>query len=108
MTEQLTLKKPGDAKDSTAGPTTKVQGEGDYEAARRYNDSAREFLHSADVEQAARDAAPDSVAEATELERAETAGRSRAKEEDPLLQDPAGLGLLDDDDRTIVNHNPRR
>ena len=37
-----------------------VQGEGDYEAGRRYDKAAREFAESGKVEPAARDAAPDS------------------------------------------------
>ena len=107
MTEKLAPDKPGAAKENTAGPASKMQGEGDYEAARRYNKSARAFAQSVDVEQAARDAAPHSAAEATELERAETAARSRAKEEDPLLQDPVGLGSPDDSDAAIVKGNQR-
>ena len=64
---------------------SKVQGEGDYEAARRYDKAAREFTESGKVEQAARDAAPANAAQAEELNRAERAGQSHAKGEDPLL-----------------------
>ena len=56
------------------------QGEGDREAARRYNESTREHIRSADVEQEARDAAEQDPKEAA---RNEAAGRARARENDP-------------------------
>ena len=62
-----------------------VQGEGDYDAGRRYDKASREFAESGKVEPAARDAAPDDAGEAQDLERAEAEGKSRAKGEDPLL-----------------------
>lgn len=55
------------------------QGEGNYEAGRRYDEKAREFAKSGKVDQAARDAAPKDAAEAEELRRAEAEGRSHAK-----------------------------
>jgi hypothetical protein len=61
----------------------KVQGEGDYDAARRYRKDVRAFVATHDVEKAARAAAPRSRTEATELEKAETAGRSRARGSTP-------------------------
>ena len=70
---------------STPTGKDKVQGEGDYDAARRYDKSAREFAESGKVEPAARDAAPGDAREAEDLERAEEAGKSHAKGEDPLL-----------------------
>ena len=45
-------------------PTDKLQGEGDYEAARDHDDAQREFAESGQVQKAARDAAPTSRAEA--------------------------------------------
>ena len=71
-----------------ATPTNKdqVQGEGDYEAGRRYDKASREFAESGKVEPAARDAAPDDAREAEEMERAEAEGKSHAKGEDPLLK----------------------
>ena len=62
-----------------------VQGEGDYDAARRYNESTRDHAHSGKVDEAAEAAKPRTPGEAAELERAEEAGRARAKEEDPNL-----------------------
>lgn len=64
--------------------TGQVQGEGDYEAGRRHDKAAREFAESGKVEPAAREAAPDSAAEAEELKRAEETGRSHSKGEGPL------------------------
>ncbi len=63
----------------------KVQGEGDYDAARHYNDKTREFAQSGKVDEAARAAEPQTREQAQELERAEAAGKARAKEEDPNL-----------------------
>jgi hypothetical protein len=69
----------------------KIQGEGDYEAARRYDDKTRQFVRSHDVEQEARDAAPENAGEQRAMEQAEQEGKARAKEEDPLLDDPEQL-----------------
>ncbi len=65
---------------------SKIQGEGDYEATRRYRKRTDEYLKNNDVEKAAVRAAPDSKAEADELNAAEAAGKARAKGEDPALQ----------------------
>ena len=62
-----------------------VQGEGDYEAGRRYDKASREFAESGKVEPAAHDAVPDDAREAEDMERAEAEGKSHAKGEDPLL-----------------------
>lgn len=66
--------KPPDKAKSTATPN--VQGEGDYEATRRFDKDEREFLEHADVPELARRAAPKSKQEAEELEKAEQIGRS--------------------------------
>ena len=63
----------------------KVQGEGDYEAGRRYDKASREFAHSGRVEPAARDAAPETARAAAELEHAEQQGKSHSKGEGPLV-----------------------
>jgi hypothetical protein len=57
-----------------------VQGEGDYEAARRHRESAENFVQSGRVAPAAEEAAPADGAEARELEEAEREGRSHARE----------------------------
>ena len=65
---------------------SKVQGEGDYEAARRYRKRTSEYLENHDVEKAAAQAAPSSPGEAQEMQAAESAGRKRGKGEDPALR----------------------
>ena len=57
----------------------KVQGEGDYEAARRYRQEVNEFLDKADINKAAHEAAPKSPDEQREMDEAERAGRSHSK-----------------------------
>ena len=64
----------------------KVQGEGDYEAARRHRKRVSEFIENNDVEKAAVRAAPQTAAEAEELEQAEEQGKECAKGEDPALR----------------------
>lgn len=64
----------------------KVQGEGDYEAARRFRKRTDEYLENNDVEKAAIRAAPQSAREAEDLQAAEAAGKKRAKGEDPAIR----------------------
>ena len=64
-----------------------VQGEGDYEAGRRYDKAAREFAESGKVEPAARGAAPDSAEEAEQMQQAEETGKSHSKGEGRLKSD---------------------
>jgi hypothetical protein len=56
-----------------------LQGEGNYTAARRHRESVENFIESGQVEEAARDAAPQTTAEQREMQDAEEAGRERAK-----------------------------
>jgi hypothetical protein len=65
--------KPNDTK-----PGPKVQGEGDYEAARRHRQDVERFVRQNDTEELAREAQPESPDEADELEKAEAEGRSRS------------------------------
>jgi hypothetical protein len=67
--------------DQTGVP--QVQGEGDYEAARRYRQEVDDFLAHADVEQIAQRAAPSSTLEARELALAAERGRERSKGDVP-------------------------
>ncbi|MEP7099712.1 MAG: hypothetical protein ABI781_04340 [Burkholderiales bacterium] len=60
-----------------------LQGEGNYDATRRYDKAASDFAKSGKVDEAARAAQPGSAEEAEELKRAEDAGKSHAKGEDP-------------------------
>ena len=64
----------------------KVQGEGDYEATRRYRKRTDEYLKNNDVEKASLRAAPKSSREAEDMKAAEAAGKRRAKGEDPALR----------------------
>lgn len=63
----------------------KIQGEGDYKAARRHRASVEKFVKSGQVEDAARDAEPASPVEEVEMFDAERAGERRSKGEDPAL-----------------------
>ncbi|HVW67716.1 MAG TPA: hypothetical protein VHB68_02025 [Steroidobacteraceae bacterium] len=56
-----------------------VQGEGDYEAARRYRKEVKDYVEHADIDKAAREAAPQSEREQGEMEAAEQAGRAHSK-----------------------------
>jgi hypothetical protein len=81
------LQRPG----STMTPNTessRVQGEGDKDAARRYNDATKRFVDSGAVAEAARNAEPRTPEQAKELEDAEREGRDHAKGEDPQVQRP--------------------
>ncbi|MDR6535705.1 hypothetical protein [Variovorax soli] len=74
------MSKPQDPKDPD------IQGEGNYDATRRYDKAATDFVKSGKVEQAARDARPKNEAEAEALRKAEQEGKSHAKGEDPALR----------------------
>jgi len=60
----------------------KIQGEGDYESAKKFDDDEAAFVKSGSVDRAARDAEPKSQAEADEMKKAEEIGKSRSKGED--------------------------
>ena len=59
-----------------------IQGEGNYDATRRYDKAASDFAKSGKVDDAARAAQPKDAKDAEEMRRAEQAGRSHAKGED--------------------------
>lgn len=65
-----------------------VQGEGDYKAARHYNESVKRFVAEHDIEDAARGAKPATPVQARELEDAERKGLDRSKGEDPQVERP--------------------
>jgi hypothetical protein len=72
-------------------PTDKdkaLQGEGNYDASRRYDKAAHEFAESGQVEGAARAARPMSPEEAEAMHLAELAGKSHSKGEDPAVTAP--------------------
>jgi hypothetical protein len=66
-------------------PRGPVQGEGDYESARVFNESERRFVESGRVPAAARAAAPRSESERQDMADAEQHGRKRTRGEDPLV-----------------------
>jgi len=68
-----------------------VYGEGNYAASKQYNDATRDFVESGRVEQAARDAAPESDADALQMQAAEEEGKRHARGEDPALSKRASL-----------------
>jgi hypothetical protein len=59
-----------------------VQGEGNYEAAREYDEAQRKFVESGRVDAAARAAAPKSPQEEREMEEAEREGKSHRKSDE--------------------------
>jgi len=69
--------------------TDKVQGEGDYDAARRYREGVTDFVQRTDVEAVAKKGKPQSAQEARELALAEESARGRSKGDDP-----ADVGIM--------------
>src|SRR5690348_5593262 len=69
----------------------KVQGEGDYEAARRHRKRVSEFIENNDVEKAAVRAAPQSAAEAEEPGQSQKDGATRRTASAPGTWRPAPL-----------------
>ena len=68
--------------DTTVRGQDRVQGEGDYQAARRFRKESEDFISKADVEALAREAQPTSAREARDLALAEERGRDRSKGDD--------------------------
>ena len=71
-----------------------VQGEGNYDAAREFDQAEQAFVESGKLDEGIRNAAPKSEAERREMEAAEQQAKRRAKEEDPALlkKPPKGRG----------------
>ena len=63
-----------------------LQGEGNYDATRRYDKATRAFVQSGKVDEAAHAAEPDSPEQAEGLKRAEEIGKSHSKGEDPAIK----------------------
>ena len=70
---------------ASPGGKQSVYGEGNYAASKQYNDATRDFVKSGRVDKAARDAAPQSDADALQMQAAEAEGKRHAKGEDPAL-----------------------
>jgi hypothetical protein len=77
------------AKEDQARTDSKVQGEGDYESARKFDKDERDFVESHDTEELAREAAPKDAAEEAALDEAERKGKAHARP-DPSANDEDG------------------
>lgn len=66
-----------------------MQGEGNYTAAKEYDDATTKFAKSGKVEQAAKAAKPKNAHEEREMIEAEAKGRSRAKPESSQRNKPS-------------------
>ena len=64
----------------------KVEGEGSYSGTKDYNERQRKFVESGKVDEAAREAEPQSEQEKHEMQKAERIGKQHAKGEDPALK----------------------
>ena len=85
----------------------KVHGEGNYKASRDYNEATKKFVQSGQVDEAARKAAPQNAGEAEQMKQAESAGKRRAKEEDPeLFESGSDLEDEDLDDEDLPGERP--
>ncbi len=62
---------------------SRVQGEGDYRAARRHRRKLRQFVATSDTQELAREAAPRSEAEQQDMLEAERQGRAKTKGRKP-------------------------
>lgn len=71
----------GTPADKAKGGT--VQGEGDYEAGRRFDKSEQDFVKSGKAKERGGKAQPSDSAEAADLKRAEQEGMSHSKGEAP-------------------------
>ena len=67
----------------------KLQGEGNYDAARRYREGVTEFVQRSDVEELTHKGQPLSPKEARDFALAEERARARSKGDDP-----ADVGIM--------------
>jgi len=65
--------------------SSRNQGEGDRESARRFNEDEQKFVQSGRVTEAARQAAPRDANEQQQMQQAEEAAKAHAKDEDPTV-----------------------
>lgn len=75
-------------KTSPANRQSEMQGEGNYTAAKKYDDATSNFVKSGKVDKAARDAKPKNAQEEREMLEAEEKGRSRGKPEKKEIHIP--------------------
>lgn len=67
------------AKQKTSPTKNEMQGEGNYTAAKEYDDATSDFVKAGKVDKAARNANPRNAQEEREMLEAEEKGRARAK-----------------------------
>ena len=60
-------------------PQDKVEGEGSYSGTKDYNQRTKKFIDSGKVDEAAREAEPQSEEEKQAMQKAERTGKQRAK-----------------------------
>ena len=65
-----------------------VEGEGSYTGSKDYNERTKKFVDSGKVDEAARNAEPQSEEEKQAMQKAERVGKDKAKAEDPALHNP--------------------
>jgi hypothetical protein len=70
---------PSSPQQQQQGGDDKQYGEGNYKATRDYDRGVKEHMRTHDVEREARDAAPRSDEEATEMREAEDLGKKKAQ-----------------------------
>ena len=88
------------------GSENGVQGEGNYDATRRFDKAEREFVESGKVDEAARAAKPRNAEEAEELARAEREARSHSKGDDP--KDDAAMSSSQKSDAQGSGTSPKK
>ena len=81
------MNEPSDKSDKS-----KVQGEGDYDAARRFDQAERRFVESGKVREGADKARPRNAEEQAEMDKAEDVGKSHSKGELPADEHTSGKG----------------
>ncbi len=90
---------------------SKVQGEGDYASAKKFDDAEHAFVESGKVDEAAKAAAPRNAEEEAEMRKAEAEGRSHAKDTEKAGEGDAPSpgrqpGDSDPEDKTLGKPKP--
>jgi hypothetical protein len=78
--------------ENAMGKDDKVEGEGSYSAAKDFDERAKKFMEKGKVEEAAREAAPQTPEEAEEMKRAEREGKRHAKGGGGPIENEPGKG----------------
>lgn len=67
------------SKHTDSKPNKDMQGEGNYTAAKEYDNATTDFVKAGKVAEAAKEAKPKNAQEEREMQEAEEKGRARAK-----------------------------